>query len=227
LSCPFFLLCLPFVFILPFLHSFRWLSHQTSYHSSLDPAFVIPNILPPNFLVLRLFPCYVLEFHRGFLSCPFFLLYLPLVFILPFLRLTPRPSSRLFSHLTSSCEVSYIKSLFLPFVCSSAIVLFLPTALRLQLYRPSFHFYEPMLSVWPLKFVLPPSPVPRQRYCECPRNLQIHVTVSSSIFCLLPHPSSPWSLFIASVLRRSLSTQPTCNFLIVAASYPFEYSETK
>jgi hypothetical protein len=42
-----------------------------------------------------------------------------------------------------------------------------------------------MLSFWPLKFVLPPSPVPRQRYCECPRNLQIHVTVTSSIFCLL------------------------------------------
>lgn len=102
-----------------------------------------PFILLLNFLVMRLLSCYVLEIHQGFLSCPFFLLCLPLVFhlnILPFiqtvlsikpLEFVGSPSSRSFSHLTSSrwdfCHATFLKltkdscpahSLFFFYLCS-------------------------------------------------------------------------------------------------------------
>jgi hypothetical protein len=176
-------------------------------HSSF---FVITFILPPNFLVMRLLSCYILEINQGFLSCPFFVLFLPL-------------------------------------------------------FHPTISTLDPGVRQAPKVCSL----IPRQRYCEFPINPQIcyaHLTMSSSIFCLLPvslfhfhisaHSTLIWSIFfnastehssrsfyhqtaVAEVWQKLVScnatTQinlfwqnpPLYNFLIVAAIHPIEYTTTK
>jgi hypothetical protein len=206
---------------------------------------IIPFILPPNFLKMRLLLCYL----HSWIS--------PRILVLvPILRSS---SSRSFSNLTSSwwdfCRATFLKltkdscpahSLFFFYLCSISTL-------------------DPGVCQAPKVCSL----IPRRCYCEFPINPQIcyaHLTVSSSIFCLLPvslfhfhtsaHSTLIWSIFFNASTERSsrsfyhqtavaevwqklvscnATTQinlfwqnpPLCNFLIVAAIHPIEYTTTK
>ncbi len=92
------------------------------------------------------------------------------------------------------CNASFPKSLFLPPVFHPSISTCLPSFHFCGNKCPSFHFYDDKC------------------FCGCPRNLQIccaHVTLSSSIFCLLPVSCFHCHPLIFLVLRLFLPILPS------------------